>query len=181
MPMHVVDEAGTACGAEFWSTRATRFGHTGWADQAVYAYDQTERLAVVKSVLPPARAPAQRALDFGCGSGDFSRLLLELGYVVYGYDPFVTADVRSINFTFTNRYEQFRRSQAIDVVLSVTTLDHILDEVEVSEALDVIATCLKRDGAFYMLEYALDSVEDRERFGLRNDYQSFRTLTEWRD
>ena len=29
---------------EFWNARAGRFGHTGWADALIYAFDQAARL-----------------------------------------------------------------------------------------------------------------------------------------
>ena len=34
-------------GAQFWAERVRRYGHTGWSDAAVYAYDQRLRLAAL--------------------------------------------------------------------------------------------------------------------------------------
>jgi SAM-dependent methyltransferase len=120
------------------------------------------------------------AFDFGCGTGDFSRLLLSLGFKVCGYDPYVRPHIHANEFAYAATYEQIPLDAcSVDLALSVTTLDHILDENEVRRALEVIRTCLKPDAVFFMLEIAIDSDIERTRLGPINDYQSFRTLAQW--
>jgi SAM-dependent methyltransferase len=167
-------------GATFWRKRFQRYGHTGWSDPAIYAYDQPERLTLIKRMVEKETITRGRALDFGCGSGDFSRLLLSLGFEVWGYDPFVQPAMHANGFTYAESCDQITvASGSADLALSVTTLDHILDENELRLALGLISACLKAKGVFFMLEYALDCDADRLRLGLRNDYQSFRTLARW--
>jgi hypothetical protein len=43
-----------------------------------------------------------------------------------------------------------------------------------------IQSHLKSGAPLLMLEYALDSATDRQTYGLKNAYQSFRTLAEWK-
>jgi hypothetical protein len=69
---------------QFWQTRYAKHGHTGWSDSAIYAYDQLERLAIVGSAIERLGNGPETALDYGCGSGDFSPLLLRSGLRVWG-------------------------------------------------------------------------------------------------
>jgi SAM-dependent methyltransferase len=164
----------------FWSQRLRKHGHTGWADPVVYAYDQLERLKLIEAELSKRPIKGGNALDFGCGSGDFSKLLLSMGFRVCGYDPFVKPRIRSGQFTYASTYERIPfRNHAADLALTVTTLDHILEERDLLNALGTIRDCLKESAVFYMLEYALDIAADRIKFGLKNNYQSFRTVSEW--
>ncbi len=124
---------------------------------------------------------SQSALDFGCGNGDFSRLLLRLGFKVVGYDPYVRPAISDTDFTYVSDYVALARLTTADLALSITTLDHILGIAEAREAVCKIRSSLRRGGQFCMLEYALDSEADRPTFNLRNNYQSFRLLRDWED
>lgn len=164
---------------DFWKTRLTIHGHTGWSDSVIYIYDQLERLKLIKAAV--SQLPQKRgiALDFGCGTGDFSRLLLGMGFTVCGYDPFVRPKIDLARFSYASTYQEILAT--CDLILSVTTLDHILNEQELCEALQVIRSRLRSNGCFLMLEYALDSESDRSDCHLLADHQSFRTLSYWRD
>jgi SAM-dependent methyltransferase len=167
--------------SDFWNRRLIKHGHTGWADQAIYAYDQQERLALVEAAI--TKLPIQRgsALDFGCGTGDFSKLLLSSGFNVCGYDPNVHPMINSARFTYANSFQQIELTGlSKDLALTITTLDHILDELELLTTLSKIRAFLKPAASFLMLEYALDSPTDRKKFRMeKNSYQSFRLLSEW--
>ena len=166
----------------FWRHQLRTRGRTGWSDSTVYAYDQLERLWRIRHEISRRPINGGEALDFGCGTGDFSRLLLSLGFSVCGYDPFVDPEIRSRVFRYANTYEQIGLGDhTASLALSITTLDHILDEGDLRLALATIRGCLKEGAEFYMLEYALDSAADRERFGMKNDYQSFHTLVYWQE
>jgi SAM-dependent methyltransferase len=165
----------------FWAERVARAGHPGWNDPVIYAYDQIERLKLIEAMVSASFSPGSCALDFGCGNGDFSRLLLRLGFKVFGYDPFIKPSLRDKNFTYANSYAGLSQLSDIDLALSITTLDHILARENARDALVKIRHTLREGGRLYMLEYALDSSTDRETFDLKSDYQSFRTLEDWKD
>ena len=180
-PNHRPCRAEQALNEGFWTERLRTHGHTGWADPVIYAYDQMERLRLVEQMLSKAPRQPGIALDFGCGTGDFSKLLLRLGFSVCGYDPFVRPRITSKQFLYADSLNGISISDcSADVALSVTALDHILDEPELHRALATIRRCLKCEGVFYMLEYALDP-EDAEKFPSQNDYQSFRSLRKWKE
>lgn len=166
--------------AIFWKSRVKLNGHSGWADPIIYAFDQRERLYLVAHTVAGLAAPQLLALDFGCGSGDFARLLLQKGFEVYGYDPFVLPTVRANGFTYISEHERFASLTTGDLALTVTVLDHILDPVDFVRALTVIQSFLKPSGRAIFVEYALDDTADRDRFCMNNEYQAFRTLTEWK-
>jgi SAM-dependent methyltransferase len=164
----------------FWASRLRKYGHTGWADPIIYGFDQQERLAIVDKWLSAKRPTAKRMLDFGCGSGDFSRLFIKRGFYVCGYDPYVKTRIDSEQFYYARTLEEipFKEEKA-SLAISITTLDHILDDIAAKVALDVIRECLIENGSFWMLEYAIDSTSDIEQLGLKNSYQAFRTLDRW--
>jgi hypothetical protein len=164
----------------FWTKRWHTYGHTGWADPVIYAYDQLERLALIQTAISQKPIKDGLALDFGCGTGDFSKLLLKMGFTVCGYDPFVKPDIRSSKFVYASTYEQIPFTKAADLVLVVTTLTHILREVDLRDALTVIRQRTKPGADVYALEYALDCTTDRDKYGLESGYQLFRTVSDWK-
>lgn len=167
-------------GPSFWESRLDRFGHTGWSDKEIYAYDQKERLKLVEESIARISPEPGDALDFGCGTGDFSRILLSHGFTVCGYDPFVEPKISSSGFRHAKSYDDLQlKPGSVDLCISITVLDHIIDQSRIIEALSIIRRCLSQHGVLLMLEYALDDASDRERHHLKNNYQSFRTLDEW--
>jgi len=164
----------------FWKQQVHTRGRTGWADPVVYAYDQLDRLERIKKEISSRPVKSGKALDFGCGPGDFSKLLLSLGFSVCGYDPFVRPEIRSRAFSYAKSYDEINcRGHKADLALSITTLDHILYDGDLRLALQMIRDCLRQGADFYMIEYALDSEDDREKFRMKSGHQSFHSLAYW--
>src|SRR5690242_11690456 len=123
--------------AKYWDDRARRYGHTGWADPVVYAFDQAARLAAVERVLASATVRRGLALDFGSGSGDFARLLAKHFAKVLAFDisPVVTTraqrkygSIGNIEFCHAESVKNLALEDgSLDLILSVTVLGHILD------------------------------------------------------
>ncbi len=90
-------------------------------------------LAVLRAMIPPAPQPGiTPALDFGCGTGRVTRLLLELGYSVTGYDlsPGMLIQARAAlghrpDVTFTADRQQIQAPWPLIVSLGV--LDYYPD------------------------------------------------------
>jgi SAM-dependent methyltransferase len=141
----------------FWAERVRRHGHTGWSDAAVYAYDQRLRLAAVRSLLPAVAAPEASALDFGCGSGDFCTLLAQHYGRVVGYDSagavveLARAQHRGASIEFTADLESALRGPHA-LAISITVLQHVLDDTELARLLGRLAASLQPGGRFIVLE-----------------------------
>lgn len=160
-------------GADFWRGRLKRFGHTGWASIKIYAFDQYCRLKKFSEILDELAISPGLALDFGCGTGDFSKLLLSRGWRVVAYDPFVTPDLRSDQFQFFSDLTPALSGNTFDLVISITALDHCVQDDEFNARLTDISNSLKIDGQFIFLEYAVDELKDKTA------YQAFRHMNEW--
>ena len=160
---------------EFWLKRYKETGHTGWKDPIVYAYDQIQRLAIVSAKIEDLTITPLTAIDFGCGTGDFSRLALEKGFSVWAYDPYVLPRISHPNFRYVGkRHELDIPTLKVGLILSITVLDHIVDDDEFAHTLVFLRERISEQGIFLMMEYALD---DEQRFS--NSYQAFRTIDQW--
>ncbi|HJV60128.1 MAG TPA: class I SAM-dependent methyltransferase [Albitalea sp.] len=152
--------------AAYWSQRLARYGHTGWSDLAVYAYDQRLRLKAIERVLfDPAASESRahrRALDYGCGVGDFSALLAMRFEQVLGYD--LSADIvrRAAeshplpNVRFTQDADE-AWAQMHDLILCVTVLQHVVDDDELERLLRRFVGSLEPGGRVVVMETLADS------------------------
>lgn len=151
-------------GEAFWSDRVSRYGHTGWSDAAVYAYDQRLRLAALRGWLDTQTIPAEAtALDFGCGSGDFCALLAERFGTVVGCDlsPAVLAVAAQRHASPRIRYTadcDAALARRYALILCVTVLQHVVDDVELHSLLQRFAAALQPEGQVVVLEtFAADA------------------------
>ena len=165
---------------EGWRARLRRCGHTGWNDPVVYAWDQPERLRLVERVVRELDLEPEAciALDFGCGVGDFSRMLLRLGFRVIGHDPVARPAIAHPRFHFEPVLES--RPRSVDLVLSVTVLDHVLDEARLRATLAALRERLRPGGFLVLLEYSLGGDFLNEPTLRANAHQAFRSRESWR-
>lgn len=160
---------------EFWFRRYKETGHTGWKDPTVYAYDQIQRLAIVSAKIDALTIRPLIAIDFGCGTGDFSRLALEKGFIVWAYDPYVLPKISHRNFRYVSQcHELDIPNGKVGLILSVTVLDHILNDDELASTLVFLRKRISEQGFLLMMEYALDNAQR-----VSNKYQALRTIDQW--
>jgi 2-polyprenyl-3-methyl-5-hydroxy-6-metoxy-1,4-benzoquinol methylase len=145
----------------YWAARVERFGHTGWSDAAVYAYDQQLRLAGLLLLLQDLPLPqGLAALDFGCGVGDFCAVLARRCERVVGHD--LSRDVLA-RAAALNTAPNLRFSASLDaalstpmspygLIVSITVLQHVVDDAEVAVLLQRLARALQPGGHFIVLE-----------------------------
>jgi SAM-dependent methyltransferase len=159
--------------AEFWTSKFSSFGHTGWSDQKIYDFDQICRLHVFDQWLGRAYERPGIALDFGAGSGDFSRMLALTGWCVVAYDRYVRCDYAARLIHPCSDLATALQRGPFDLVLSITVLDHIMDDAEFGETLQCLSRSMKPQAKFFFLEYS------PARTRPRSSFQTFRTMSEW--
>jgi SAM-dependent methyltransferase len=170
----IKDYAGGNDLTTFWKKRFATHGHTGWADQFIYGFDQPCRLHVFSQWLESNESVPGSVLDFGCGSGEFSHLLAQRGWCVTGYDKYVQPQLVHPRFEFTSHLpDPARAASSFDLIIAVTVLDSITDEREFQATLAYLRGVLSFNGRFLFIEYAPDS------FLPPSHYQSFRTINAW--
>jgi 2-polyprenyl-3-methyl-5-hydroxy-6-metoxy-1,4-benzoquinol methylase len=164
--------------SDFWSGRVRRHGHTGWADPATYQFDQRLRLRTVRDTILGLGLPAAaRCLDFGCGVGDFSAMLANAGHRVWAYDisePVLrraAARNPSPRIVYTGDLAT-TLSDPLDLILSVTVLQHIIDDDELRRLLSAFRNALATNGRLVVLETF--ATEDRiDKYQHRRTIESF--------
>lgn len=162
----------------YWNERARKNGHTGWNDLVIYYYDQKVRLNTIDYILKKTMLNrGGLSLDYGCGSGDFSEVLSKYFSEVMATDisEIVLSSAKKNNKNsnvifvalddkiFDNDYE---------LILSITVLQHILNDKDLEKLLEKFAKSLKeKNGKIILLEsIAIDEMDTME-----NDYLKIRS------
>jgi 2-polyprenyl-3-methyl-5-hydroxy-6-metoxy-1,4-benzoquinol methylase len=161
--------------AKFWQDRFAAHGHTGWFDPRIYAFDQRCRLGLFSQWLDDQIFSGKLALDFGAGSGDFSRLLIDKGWRVVSYDKHVLPRFQHKKLQIASSVAVVAKLAPYDLIISITVLDHVMDDTEFGQQLVDFGSWLKPDAKFFFLEYS--SALARRR----SSYQAFRTINMWKD
>lgn len=148
----------------FWDRACRAYGHTGYGDPLLHRYDQPVRLATIGRVLNrlfPRGLAGRSALDIGCGTGDFIGVLRGQGAKVIGID------ISSVVIDATrNRYagdpdvslqvgairDLSVAPASLDVITSVTVMQHVTDDEEFVRSLRILRTALRPDGRMVLLE-----------------------------
>lgn len=153
--------------SNLWDKSFLSKGHTGYTDPIKLSYDQPIRLAAVdrilKKLFPGNSLSGKNALDIGCGTGDFIKLLRQSGLSVTGLDisPKVIESTRkrfiddeNVELLSGPVVEVPLKDNFYDLVTSITVLQHILGEDELIESLELIGRSMKADGRMVVLELA---------------------------
>jgi SAM-dependent methyltransferase len=157
---------------DYWDQRARDFAGHGAGLRAVCSYGMpsfyngyihlTQHLALTNHLRV---TPGTSVLDAGCGIGRWSRLLARRGAHVEGVDiaPAMIDEARArtaretLAGTIQYRVGDVRSltlGRTFDLVLAVTVLQHLLDDVELATAIENIARHIAPNGRAVLLEAA---------------------------
>lgn len=142
----------------FWEERAGKIGHTGWSDVKIYAFDQKIRLDTVDYMIRTYGSDAKGTLlDFGCGTGDFARKQKKKFNQVVIYDTCESVLDKAIKripecIAYSNMSDLEKDHHVQDVILSITVLQHILDDHELKKIVRLIQEKLSDEGVFIVME-----------------------------
>ena len=152
--------------SDYWDRACQAKGHTGYGDPLLHTYDQPVRLSTVEKILNqfyPNGLKNFHALDVGCGSGDYIALLRSRGARVHGVDISQEVIDRTAS-RFTQDSEVSLESGAIlevvlqpssfDIITCVTVLQHIVDEEEFEDSINMLGSALRPGGHMIILELA---------------------------
>lgn len=141
----------------FWTQRVKQYGHTGWADRYIYEFDQSIRIKIVDEFLKKYVKWGGNLLDFGCGNGEFSEREESYFSSLTLYD--ICEEVLELakgkfnEITCYSKLEDLiNHTEKYDAILSITVLQHIMDDEELSVILDYWHRTLKDDGVIIVLE-----------------------------
>jgi SAM-dependent methyltransferase len=158
----------------YWNDRVKKFGHTGWSDFATYYYDQNLRLNAVKEIIVHNELEHIIALDYGCGTGDFSKLLSKY------FDKVIATDIsnkvmdkaklqnKNINIEYCELGNNIFEYQ-YDLILSITVLQHIVDNDKLFELIGKLKSSLSNHGIIIVFESFSKDVAS-------SDYQILRKM-----
>jgi 2-polyprenyl-3-methyl-5-hydroxy-6-metoxy-1,4-benzoquinol methylase len=169
--------------ATFWNNRFIKYGHTGWNNYYLYYLDQEARKSAILKLLDTDIKDGDKisALDFGCGTGDFTKLLSTKYEQAVGID--ISNELINRN-SIDNKNESIKyisnlnfiktEVKQFNLILSITVLGHILDEKELSETLDTLYNLLDKNGKALFIENTV-----AENKNAPNDYQALKTTEQW--
>jgi len=170
--------------AQYWDDRALRQGHTGWSDWLIYEFDQLAREKAIRGVLSKIGANRRKAkaIDLGTGTGDFARVLagtysevvaVDISEKVLEIARRINARTKNIRFVHPDALSQEDTRDA-DLVLSVTVLNHIMDDAALQATIESLGKGLSADGYFIAFEYCASKA------AAVSSYQRNMTFEEWR-
>lgn len=169
----------------YWDSLARKHGTTGFTDYSIAFFDQLMRLKCIEQILSEHGILDRRnsvLLDFGCGTGDFLAYFSKSFKNVFGYD--VNEEVLSIASHRLQRFSNIELLRSIenldakcDVVLSITVLQHILNDNELRDALRNISSLCK----YGALLIAMESVSTTSVIVSHPPHVMARSLNFWVD
>ena len=162
----------------FWIKRVKEYGHTGWSDKITYLYDQKLRLRLLENIINKYfNRKINYALDYGCGSGDFSNLLGEYSEHVLGVD--IAKEIISvarkkyphIAFDEIDSYGNHK----YEFIIAITVLQHLLDDNDLKDVLTQFNDVVEKNGIIVIIDSYSNKGEHSEYLKLRK-YQDFLEL-----
>lgn len=166
---------------DFWNAKATENGHTGGEDSFAYSFDQEAKRFAVQKILSRLvpESKRDRALDYGCGSGDFTSVLKDKFSLVVGYDfaekVLEIAEKQQSNGTkFTADKRVLWDNSLYDMILSVSVLQDF-NYQELNDVVRELSLLLVSNGYLVAVEF----FANEEWNAIHNEERT--TVSEWNE
>lgn len=172
--------------AAYWDDRVSRNGHTGWSDWLIYEFDQLAREKAIRGVLSKIGANRRnaKAIDLGTGTGDFARMLagtysevvaVDISERVLEIARRINGGTKNIRFVHPDALSTEDTRDA-DLVLSVTVLNHIMDDAVLHATIENLRKGLAADGYFIALEYCAPKTAAGSSYQRCMKFEEWKTL-----
>lgn len=171
---------------EYWEKRAKKYGirSVSYLDKVYCDYEEhLRRRAFYKTI---EIYPKMKILDVGCGTGNWSIDFAKKGAIVTGIDissemikmAKKNAEKEKLDITFLNIAAENMNfpPDSFDLVVSITSLQHIIDLNFLKQAISNIIKVTKKEGNMLILENSPITKESASQF-----YIVCRTRQEWID
>lgn len=148
----------------YWNDRFIKNGvfSSGYTDKLIQKYDDNKRWNIFKREVELLKE--EKILDIGCNYGPWSIRLAKKDMIVTGIDIIEEAIIMAkkkakkasldINFYKISIEESNFQDQEFDKIISITVLQHLLNDVSFSKAIKNISRQLKSNGKLILLESA---------------------------
>ena len=174
---------------KYWNNRFINHGHTGWKFKPVYKYDQRLRLKELSKILDHYNffnyGETKEILDIGCGTGDFLAFFSKYNVNLTGID-LSPAVIEFAKERFKNQknvhilakdIKDFYPEHKFDLILSITVMQHIIEDSLQMEILQNLRNYLKPGGILILLESILR--KKKEKYDNSHYYLNYKTIDEW--
>jgi cyclopropane fatty-acyl-phospholipid synthase-like methyltransferase len=167
---------------QYWEERVSKHGHTGHGEAFLYCFDQEARKFAIAELLKHIHFEKKdKALDFGCGTGDFLNIINSQFSNVYGYDISNRVIEKARKFlkhenkiVLTNDVSKIEQAAPYDFILTVTVLQS-LTKNELTEACALLFNALDDNGYMVCMEFFTTEVRNTQT------QENKATTNEWLD
>ena len=167
----------------YWDKLTKKNKTTGTIDLIISTFDQLMRIHCVEYLFEDIirfDIKKSKLLDFGCGKGDFIfHFTNSFGYIL-GFD--ISKEILKLaekklkglsNVSLSNSLDNI--SEKFDIVISITVMQHILDDGELVKTLTKISELMNKNAYLIALEFF-----DIESFHIKQpNYIKTRSLEQW--
>lgn len=145
----------------FWNQKARKLKHTGWSDCSIYAFDQPIRINILRWINGDEHKDA--LLDYGCGTGDFTKKLANKYMRCDLFDisnEVIEIAKKNLSYNeklhFMSDFKELEIRGGYDTIISITVFQHIMNDEELKNTLNLLYSKLKDNGRIIVLESFFD-------------------------
>jgi cyclopropane fatty-acyl-phospholipid synthase-like methyltransferase len=154
---------------DYWEERLKNNGHTGHGEPFLYCFDQQARKFAIAKLLKHINFQKEdKALDFGCGSGDFLKILNAHFKTVCGYDisdKIINKAQKKIKhekeIVLTNDISKLKKCGPYELILTVTVLQSFTKN-ELTEACTLLFNILDDNGYMICMEFFSTEIRNKQ-------------------